>query len=352
MGGTQARLGLGVSVKASERVSVYASAGYGFNLGGERRETVQGNLGCGSTGERRAGDGFSGHENTPRRAHCALPPEGALFILGRPGNEKARQWRSSSSTQDSGYERERRAGQYGRRGGVGFAMAPDRGRRGRAGPGSGPGRVRRRGAARRYARHRPATARVPGGRGTAVQAGNLAWPRQPARRAGPSLVRPAARRVRPGRLALAGLLDERGRGLARTRQLERAQGSAEPLYAWASAGKQAIAAVVLQLADEGRLSLSDTLARRLPDAAKLPNAERITIAQLLAHTSGLYSANEVRAAQGMRGPYAARGAGYPGAPRRAVPGACWRYSNSGYRLLGAIIARVTGRPGRTKSRRA
>ena len=26
------------------------------------------------------------------------------------------------------------------------------------------------------------------------------------------------------------------------------------------------------------------------------------------------------------------------------PGACWRYSNSGYRLLGAIIARVTGRP--------
>ena len=117
------------------------------------------------------------------------------------------------------------------------------------------------------------------------------------------------------------------------------------MYAWASAGKQAIAAVVLQLADEGRLSLSDTLARRLPDAAKLPNAERITIAQLLAHTSGLYSANEVRAAQGMRGPYAARGAGYPGAPRRAVPpGACWRYSNSGYRLLGAIIARVTGRP--------
>lgn len=125
-----------------------------------------------------------------------------------------------------------------------------------------------------------------------------------------------------------------------------AQGSAEPLYAWASAGKQAIAAVVLQLADEGRLSLSDTLAQRLPDAAKLPNAERITIAQLLAHTSGLYSANEARAAQGKRGPYtqqeeldilARHGALFP-------PGACWRYSNSGYRLLGSIVARVTGRP--------
>ncbi|WP_241133581.1 autotransporter-associated beta strand repeat-containing protein [Achromobacter insuavis] len=45
MGGTQARLGLGMSVKASERVSVYASTGYGFNLGGERREMVQGNVG-------------------------------------------------------------------------------------------------------------------------------------------------------------------------------------------------------------------------------------------------------------------------------------------------------------------
>ena len=45
MGGTQARLGVGMSVKASERVSVYASAGYGFNLGGERRDLVQGNVG-------------------------------------------------------------------------------------------------------------------------------------------------------------------------------------------------------------------------------------------------------------------------------------------------------------------
>ena len=50
--GRQARLGLGVAVDASERVSVSASASYGFNLGGERRETVQGNLGCESAGER------------------------------------------------------------------------------------------------------------------------------------------------------------------------------------------------------------------------------------------------------------------------------------------------------------
>ena len=57
------------------------------------------------------------------------------------------------------------------------------------------------------------------------------------------------RRVRPGRLALAGLLDERGVALPGQGSWS-GQGSAEPLYAWASAGKQAIAAVVLQLADE------------------------------------------------------------------------------------------------------
>ncbi|KAJ8139195.1 hypothetical protein OY671_007594 [Metschnikowia pulcherrima] len=45
MGGTQARSGSGMSVKASELVSVYASTGYGFNSGGERREMVQGNVG-------------------------------------------------------------------------------------------------------------------------------------------------------------------------------------------------------------------------------------------------------------------------------------------------------------------
>ena len=112
--------------------------------------------------------------------------------------------------------------------------------------------------------------------------------------------------------------------------------------------------MVLQLADEGRLSLSDTLARRLPDAAKLPNAERITIAQLLAHTSGLYSANEVRAAQGMRGPYtqqeeldilARHGALFP-------PGACWRYRTPAIGCWAPSSPASRAGPGRTKSRRA
>ena len=159
-----------------------------------------------------------------------------------------------------------------------------------------PGRVRRRGAARRYARHRPATARVPGGRGTAVQAGNLAWPRRPARRAGPSLVRPAARRVRPGCSRLPASSMSAAVALPGQGSWSGAQGSAEPLYAWASAGKQAIAAVVLQLADEGRLSLSDTLARRLPTRRSCPMPSASPSRNCWLTPAACRSANEVRAA--------------------------------------------------------
>jgi D-alanyl-D-alanine carboxypeptidase len=49
--------------------------------------------------------------------------------------------------------------------------------------------------------------------------------------------------------------------------------------------KSLVATVVLQLVAEGRLSLSDTLEQWLP--AILPYGDRITIHQLLNHTSGV-----------------------------------------------------------------
>jgi hypothetical protein len=49
--------------------------------------------------------------------------------------------------------------------------------------------------------------------------------------------------------------------------------------------KSLVATVVLQLAAEGRLSLPDTLERWLP--AVLPYGDRVTIHQLLNHTSGV-----------------------------------------------------------------
>ena len=49
--------------------------------------------------------------------------------------------------------------------------------------------------------------------------------------------------------------------------------------------KSLVATVVLQLVAEGRLSLSDTLERWLP--VILPYGDRVTIHQLLNHTSGV-----------------------------------------------------------------
>lgn len=117
----------------------------------------------------------------------------------------------------------------------------------------------------------------------------------------------------------------------------------DPLLYWASAGKSLIATAVLMLVQEGRLSLEDPVSRWIEG---VPNGGVATIRHLLSHTAGLFSANEDRQAQANPGPrslqeelriLARHGA-------LACPGARWRYSNSGYVLLGAIIERVEGWP--------
>lgn len=115
-----------------------------------------------------------------------------------------------------------------------------------------------------------------------------------------------------------------------------------PLLFWASAGKTAIAVVVLQLVEAGRLSLDDPLAKWVKGA---PNGDLATVRDLLAHTSGLFSANEdlkVRAERrGLSVEEQVRVAARHGA--MFCPGERWRYTNTGYALLGEIIARVDGR---------
>jgi CubicO group peptidase (beta-lactamase class C family) len=54
-----------------------------------------------------------------------------------------------------------------------------------------------------------------------------------------------------------------------------------------SVTKSFVATVVLQLVGEGRLGLDDTLERWLPGL--VPGGERITVRELLQHTSGLYN---------------------------------------------------------------
>lgn len=116
-----------------------------------------------------------------------------------------------------------------------------------------------------------------------------------------------------------------------------------PLLFWASAGKMATAVVVLQLVEEGRISLDDRVSRWIAD---VPNGDLITIGDLLGHTSGLFSANEDEKIA--RKPHFLDLAEQLAIVRRHgslfCPGAGWRYSNTGYSLLGEIVAKVDGVP--------
>lgn len=118
-------------------------------------------------------------------------------------------------------------------------------------------------------------------------------------------------------------------------------GDQPPLLFWASAGKSLIAIVTLQLVEAGKLKLEDPVSKYV---AGVPNGDVVTIRDLLAHTGGLFSANEDLKARAARRAFtldedvkiiARHGA-------MACPGERWRYSNTGYALLGKVIETVDG----------
>lgn len=114
-----------------------------------------------------------------------------------------------------------------------------------------------------------------------------------------------------------------------------------PLLYWASAGKAATAVLILQLVEEGKLSLDDPVSRWVKG---VPNGALITVRDLLAHTSGLYSGNEDPAARA-KPKYRALNEDLAIVRRHGplfCPGTEWRYSNSGYLLLGEIVRQVDG----------
>ncbi|MEM9543042.1 MAG: serine hydrolase domain-containing protein [Cyanobacteria bacterium P01_E01_bin.42] len=112
---------------------------------------------------------------------------------------------------------------------------------------------------------------------------------------------------------------------------------------WASVGKTLTATAIVQLVEEGKLSLNDPLSQWLPD---FPNASSITIDHLLQHTGGIFSFNEASEVRENSRYYSPTDAIALSADRGAMfcPGQFWRYSNTGYTLLGQIIERLEGRP--------
>lgn len=113
----------------------------------------------------------------------------------------------------------------------------------------------------------------------------------------------------------------------------------------ASITKMFTAVAVAQLVEQGKLSYSDTVGHVLPDYPNKDVAQKVTLHQLLSHTSGLIGARAM--AEKNPQPQRVRTVGemlkqFVSEPLSFPPGQRFDYSNAGYILLGAIIEKASG----------
>jgi CubicO group peptidase (beta-lactamase class C family) len=108
--------------------------------------------------------------------------------------------------------------------------------------------------------------------------------------------------------------------------------------------KQFTGAAIMQLMEQGKLSLQDELTKFLPDYPT--HGKKITIEHLLTHTSGIKSYTDMEAWDGQvqRKDFTPEALVdyFKDQPMDFDPDAEWRYNNSGYILLGVIIEKVSG----------
>lgn len=111
-----------------------------------------------------------------------------------------------------------------------------------------------------------------------------------------------------------------------------------------SVTKQFAAVGLLKLVEASRVALDDPLSKYLPE---YPNAAKISVRQLLDHTSGVKSYTDVAGV--MDGPIrmdlstAALIDSFKDQPADFAPGEGWAYNNSGYVLAGAVIEAASGK---------
>jgi N-acyl-D-amino-acid deacylase len=115
----------------------------------------------------------------------------------------------------------------------------------------------------------------------------------------------------------------------------------QTIFQSGSIGKQFTAAAIMLQVEDGTVALTDPLSKFFPDGPAV--WKDITVRHLLTHTSGIPDYNDgqldyrrdytedelVKFAQSL--------------PQEFPPGADWRYSNTGYILLGAIVRKASGK---------
>jgi CubicO group peptidase (beta-lactamase class C family) len=111
-----------------------------------------------------------------------------------------------------------------------------------------------------------------------------------------------------------------------------------------SMNKMFTAVAIAQLAQAKRLSFDDVISKHLPDYPNKEVADKVTIHQLLTHTSGmgLYWNEKFKAQREKLVTVAAHLPLFVSDPLSFAPGEKFQYSNSGYMVLGAIIEKVSG----------
>lgn len=118
----------------------------------------------------------------------------------------------------------------------------------------------------------------------------------------------------------------------------------ETKFRLGSLTKQFTATLVLQMQQEGKLAVADPVSKYLPDAPKA--WEKITVAELLSHTSGIPNFTSLKEFGVWRmSPHTTDEeiAFFRDKPLDFEPGSKWAYSNSNYEVLGAILEKVSGK---------
>lgn len=109
-----------------------------------------------------------------------------------------------------------------------------------------------------------------------------------------------------------------------------------------SISKNILAAAVLQLVDEGKLRLDDDVTKYVPEAPT--QGHRVTVRQLLNHTSGIYSFTSLPdddANERLERTHEQVLASIKAQPFDFEPGTRWRYDNSAFYLAGMVVERIT-----------
>jgi D-alanyl-D-alanine carboxypeptidase len=118
----------------------------------------------------------------------------------------------------------------------------------------------------------------------------------------------------------------------------------ETRFRLGSMNKMFTSVAIAQLVEKGKLKYTDKLADVLPDYPNKEVAQKITVHQLLTHTSGLGDIfgpefdkrkNELREIKDYLSLFASE-------PLRFEPGTSWSYSNAGFIVLGLIVEKLSG----------